>query len=434
MWRIQLILVSIVLLSCTPHTSAQQKIYWTTAWPAGIQRANLDGSDVEVLITGDLDQPAYIALDLGAHKMYWTDSVTAKIQRANLDGSRVEDLITDELLNPAGIALDLDVGKIYWTDSGAGKIQRSNLDGSAVEDLVTSDLITPTGIALDHDEGKMYWTDAGLLGEWNGKIQRANLDGTQVEDILTEQWTSLGIALDMPSRLMYWAVPGQLRRASFDGSGVEILLYPGHTRAVALDLDVGKMYWTVFPGMWAGIQRANLDGTDVEWLPAVLNGWPNGITLDLRKSVRTVGLDISPHRCPNRVNTSGRGFLTMAVVGSVDFDVTMIDSASIVLTRADGIGGRVTPITHLYSAPRESAIRDEAASIDGGLCECRYPHPHSDGIADLRVGFYVTQVAEALKLGDLERGEIVTLALRGLLSDGSGFEAFDCVVLAGPRK
>ena len=29
-----------------------------------------------------------------AQKVYWTDTVTGKIQRANIDGSGVEDLIT----------------------------------------------------------------------------------------------------------------------------------------------------------------------------------------------------------------------------------------------------------------------------------------------------------------------------------------------------
>ena len=39
--------------------------------------------------------------------MYWTDAGTDKIQRANLDGSGVEDLVTG-LNNPYTIALELD--------------------------------------------------------------------------------------------------------------------------------------------------------------------------------------------------------------------------------------------------------------------------------------------------------------------------------------
>ena len=46
--------------------------------------------------------------DAGASgKMYWADGLADKIQRADLDGSNVEDLITTGLGIPIGIALDL---------------------------------------------------------------------------------------------------------------------------------------------------------------------------------------------------------------------------------------------------------------------------------------------------------------------------------------
>ena len=38
-------------------------------------------------------------------KMYWADDTTAKIQRANLDGSSVENLVTTGLSGPFGIAI-----------------------------------------------------------------------------------------------------------------------------------------------------------------------------------------------------------------------------------------------------------------------------------------------------------------------------------------
>ena len=45
-------------------------------------------------------------LDMARGKMYWTDSGTEKIQRANLDGSNGENLVT-RLRDPGGIALNL---------------------------------------------------------------------------------------------------------------------------------------------------------------------------------------------------------------------------------------------------------------------------------------------------------------------------------------
>ena len=51
--------------------------------------------------------PEDIALDIAAGKMYWTGQTEIlKIQRANLDGSGVEDLVTTGL----GIPRSIDLG------------------------------------------------------------------------------------------------------------------------------------------------------------------------------------------------------------------------------------------------------------------------------------------------------------------------------------
>ena len=95
----------------------------------------------------------------GKLKMYWTNATGRdRIQRADIDGTNVEDLVTTGLSAPIDLALDVTQGKMYWTDQGTDKIQRANLDGSNIEDLVTT-LDYPVGLALDVTEGKMYWTD-----------------------------------------------------------------------------------------------------------------------------------------------------------------------------------------------------------------------------------------------------------------------------------
>ncbi len=60
---------------------------------------------------------------------------SAHAQRARLDGSEIEDLVTEGLQTSQAIALDLGEGRMYWTDYGTDKIQRANPDGSQVEDL-----------------------------------------------------------------------------------------------------------------------------------------------------------------------------------------------------------------------------------------------------------------------------------------------------------
>ena len=82
-----------------------------------------------------------IALDVGRGKMYWTHLnrfPTDKIRRANLDGSNVEDLITTGL-SPQGASRWMwDAERCTGRTTGTYKIQRANLDGSNVEDLITT--------------------------------------------------------------------------------------------------------------------------------------------------------------------------------------------------------------------------------------------------------------------------------------------------------
>ena len=256
------------------------KMYWTDTNTDTIQRANLDGTQVENLITTGLDFPSGLALDVGQGKMYWTDANTDKIQRANLDGTQVENLVTTGLDGPGGLALDVGQGKMYWTDYYTDTIQRANLDGSQVENLITTGLEEPYGLALDVGQGKMYWTDFGT-----DKIQRANLDGSQVENLVT---TGLedphGLALDVGQGKMYWTDIGtdKIQRANLDGSQVENLITTGLDWPVGLALDVGqgKMYWTDIGT--DKIQRANLGGSQVENL--VTTGLENSLFLALDTS------------------------------------------------------------------------------------------------------------------------------------------------------
>ena len=48
--------------------------------------------------------PKGIALDLTAGKMYWVDEIKKVVHRANLDGSGIE-LVVTGLAEPPGIAL-----------------------------------------------------------------------------------------------------------------------------------------------------------------------------------------------------------------------------------------------------------------------------------------------------------------------------------------
>ena len=268
-----------------PLPVSQGRMYWTDWEVDKIQRANLDGSRVEELVTSGLVYPCGLALDVAGGKMYWADAGTQKIQRASLDGSRVEDLVTNAAFEPRNVALDVVGGKLYWADYAwtGGAILRANLDGSQIEDVLTT-AGTPEGIALDLVAGKMYWTDTE-----QSNLGRANLDGSQAETIVG--WGSgigrlnipRGLALDRAGGKIYWQDPGTLRmqRANLDGSQAEDLYVSGlgyPAIGLALDPAEGKIYWA--DRGRKQILRSNLDGTRVEDLLSGLGGLA-GLALEI---------------------------------------------------------------------------------------------------------------------------------------------------------
>jgi hypothetical protein len=91
-----------------------------------INRSRLSGSQPETLIDlktllGSAFRTREIAVDMAGGKIYWTVSDAATvmaIQRADLDGSNVETLISAPYTYGGfrGIALDAAAGKMYWID------------------------------------------------------------------------------------------------------------------------------------------------------------------------------------------------------------------------------------------------------------------------------------------------------------------------------
>ena len=99
------------------------KVYWTVFEPPEIRRANLNGSDIELLLddSDGLSQPISMDLHVAGDKMYFTNAGDAKIRRADLNGAGVEDVVTGLGLL-SGIALDVVNETVYWCDFGNDKL------------------------------------------------------------------------------------------------------------------------------------------------------------------------------------------------------------------------------------------------------------------------------------------------------------------------
>jgi DNA-binding beta-propeller fold protein YncE len=93
-------------------------------------------------------RPHGLALDLVGGKLYWAE--LQKIRRANLDGTQIETVLTVPLSDPSPdtIAVDAPAGKVYWTEFvESGRIRRANLDGTDTE-TVLGELDWPSGLHL----------------------------------------------------------------------------------------------------------------------------------------------------------------------------------------------------------------------------------------------------------------------------------------------
>ena len=129
------------------------------------------------------------------------------------------------------------------------------------------------------------------------------------------------------------------------------------------------------------------------------------------KGPLTVDLDIRPEGCPNPLNTTSRGLLTAALLGTAEFDVSTIDVASLQL---EGL------------APVHFAYEDVATPFGGDLCGCTEAGP--DGFTDLTLKFDNQDFVDAV--GPLARGSY-ELTLTGALLDGTPFEGQDCILVVG---
>ena len=240
----------------TPPAEPTLKLYWVTV--GKIQRADLDGTNIEDVINHDNREVRRLALDATNGKVYWSERNNG-IFRANLaDGTNIEHLIKEDVGYYAGgrIALDVIGGEMYWTNGETDSIFRANLDGTNVTEILKLPVGSPVDIALDVSGGKMYWT------QWDGNasISRADLDGSNVEPLINA--SEIGdIALDVSGGKMYWTDGFDgIGMANLDGSNVTNFETPDYiTGGITLNLSNGTMYW--IDGEGSEIRRGNLDGS-----------------------------------------------------------------------------------------------------------------------------------------------------------------------------
>lgn len=123
-------------------------------------------------------------------------------------------------------------------------------------------------------------------------------------------------------------------------------------------------------------------------------------------------LDIKPGSCINPLNVKSHGILTMAILGTEDFDVEEIDATTVMLM------DELAPV-------RRIRVEDVGAPPADGFGDCGdCPGLEPDGYLDLVMKF---KTDELVALGVFVSAGFVELTLNGELMDGTPFVATDCV-------
>ncbi len=134
----------------------------------------------------------------------------------------------------------------------------------------------------------------------------------------------------------------------------------------------------------------------------------------LASNVVPVAVDIKPRSCPNPLNVKDQGMLSVAVLGSGEFDVFTADPASI---RLEGV------------APVRSSYEDVARPVRNKTNECDCTTEGPDGHLDLVLKFNTQDMVNALD--QFNDGDTLLLTLTGENLSGTPIEGTDCVVIVG---
>ena len=269
-----------------------KKIYWADIRKGIIFRSNLDGSDREQFLVSSPDQPKGIAIDEVNGKIYWVEDGinTDEIRRANLDGSDIEVLyqIFARYFPSSDIALDVAGDALYFWGGNSGTFERSRLDGSDVQSF-PSPLGPRTPIrslALDLNAGKLYVTSFRFIG-------RSNLDGTNPELLFNGSNVNPGtLALDTENGVLYWTSGSGIKRANLDGTDQRTIITSDvPINDIAWGTD-GKLYYINGPQL----VRANGDGTNIEALATSSDGIIKSLAVaGIKLPVELTGFDAQPH-------------------------------------------------------------------------------------------------------------------------------------------
>ena len=262
-------------------TNADKEMYFIEYNTKFIKKISLaPGATAENVVDITNKRGVSIAYDVKNKKIYYTDfedSENGKIWRMNLDGSNMEELVTG-IIDPYAVAINLDGNKIYWADDD-GNISRANLDGTGVEkQFIHIEGGQMRALGFNSKTNILYFYEVN-----NEDLYAAKADGTGVGKLISGAY-GYGLFVDEINSKIYYEDRRKtaVMQANLDGSGIVKIADAPSTRVhgMAIDYSNNKFYWSDRDkGM---IKRANLDGTGAETFLSGLSS-PRGVFIKNRE-------------------------------------------------------------------------------------------------------------------------------------------------------
>jgi len=358
--------------------------------------------------------------------------------------------------NDRGVAVTPVDNHVWVANSGGNNVSRLNNSGGLVKVITVGS--TPTGVAVDAN-GKVWVTcynshnavriDPNGGGDGLGAVDLTVSLGSGAYPYNYSDMTGI-IALSQTAPQGFWKIV-------YDGGAPDmkwgLVCWNDESCATqpqgsAITARVRTSNDQVTWSAWVTVDNCvNFVAPDGQYLEVEMKLTPNEAgespvlcDVTICTGVIDVAIDIKPQSCPNplnikRVHTQtdvdeisddyamdkprpdidGNSVFVafpVAILGTPDFDVTLVDPSTVMLAG--------TPVVRWN-------YDDVATPMPPDAAECECHTLAGDGYTDLTLKFNLLEIIDVL--GEVSDGQVIPLTLTGYLYDGTGIEGYDCVVI-----
>lgn len=202
-----------------------------------------------------------------------------QIIRYGLDGSLINTLSSNSFYIPRELFFDSRDQKIYYVDFY--NLNRINEDDTGSEVLSVTDRINPRIIHYNEVTNWIYWLDQSEY------LARVRPNGSEQEIVfkqgLKQDNTPLSFTINDVGNQIFWTEESAIYTMNLDGTGkIQLVNFPGlvYPRDIHIDSDSNRIYFMAYEAALYKIYSVKIDGTGFTELISDLGSTDNdGFTI-----------------------------------------------------------------------------------------------------------------------------------------------------------